>query len=113
MSGTKLLLTSKPPAIWSYGIVFLSVIAVAIISLWPSLHLQTAPASLFLCAILLGAWLGGAGPGLLATAISATLFYYYFLPPVHTFAAKPEEIPRFVVFFVAALFVWTLSAAQN
>jgi PAS domain S-box-containing protein len=50
---------------------------------------------------------------LLATTISATLFYYYFLPPVHTFAAKPEEIPRFVVFFVAALFVWTLSAAQN
>src|SRR5258708_681016 len=26
---------------------------------------------------------------------------------------KPEEIPRFIVFLVAALFVWTLSAAQN
>jgi C4-dicarboxylate-specific signal transduction histidine kinase len=99
--------------IWSYGIAVLSVIAVAIMSLWPSFHLQTAPASLFLCAILFGAWFGGAGPGLLATTISATLFYYYFLPPVHTFAAKPEEIPRFVVFFVAALFVWMLSAAQN
>jgi C4-dicarboxylate-specific signal transduction histidine kinase len=113
MSGTKLFLWSKPPVIWSYGIAVLSVIAVAIISLWPSFHLQTAPASLFLCAILFGAWFGGGGPGLLATTISATLFYYYFLPPVHTFAAKPEEIPRFVVFFVAALFVWTLSAAQN
>jgi len=113
MSGTKILLWSKPPVIWSYGIAVLSVIGVAIISLWPSFHLQTAPASLFLCAILFGAWFGGAGPGLLATTISATVFYYYFLPPVHTFAAKPEEIPRFVVFFVAALFVWTLSAAQN
>src|SRR5882672_4508853 len=113
MSGTKLLLWSKPPVIWSYAIAVLSVIAVAIMSLWPSFHLQTAPASLFLCAILFGAWFGGAGPGLLATTISATLFYYYVLPPVHTFAAKPEEIPRFVVFFVAALFVWTLSAAQN
>src|SRR5216683_2171330 len=113
MSGTKLLLRSKPPVIWSYGIAVLSVIAVAIISLWPSFHLQTAPASLFLCAILFGAWFGGAGPGLLATAISGTVFYYYFLPPVHSFAAKPEEIPRFVVFLVAALFVWTLSAAQN
>jgi len=113
MSGTKILLWSKPPVIWSYGIAVLLVIAVAIISLWPSFHLQTAPASLFLCAILFGAWFGGAGPGLLATAISATVFYYYFLPPVYTFAAKPEEIPRFIVFFVAALFVWTLSAAQN
>ena len=113
MSGTKLLLWSKPPVIWSYGIAVLSVIAVAIISLWPSFHLQTAPASLFLCAILFGAWFGGGGPGLLATAISATVFYYYFLPPIHSFAAKPEEIPRFVVFLVAALFVWTASAAQN
>jgi C4-dicarboxylate-specific signal transduction histidine kinase len=113
MSSTRPFLWSKPPVIRSYGIAGLSVIAVAIISLWPSFHLETAPASLFLCAILFGAWFGGGGPGLLATTISATLFYYYFLPPVHTFAAKPEEIPRFVVFFVAALFVWTLSAAQN
>jgi signal transduction histidine kinase len=76
MSSTKLFLWSKAPVIWSYGIALLSVIAVAIISLWPSFHLQTAPASLFLCAILFGAWLGGAGPGLLATALSATVFYY-------------------------------------
>ena len=113
MSSTKLFLWSKPPVIWRYGIAILSVIAVASISLWPAFHLQTAPASLFLCAILFGAWLGGAGPGLLATALSATVFYYYFLPPIHSFALKPEEIPRFIVFLVAALFVWTLSAAQN
>ena len=89
-------------------------IAVATISLWPSFHLQTAPASLFLCAIsVCRSWFGGGGPGLLATAISATFFYYYFLPPLHSFFVKPEEIPRFIVFLVAALFVWTLGAAQN
>jgi C4-dicarboxylate-specific signal transduction histidine kinase len=113
MSRSNPILWSKSPVIWSYGIAVLFVIAVAIISLWPPFHLETAPASLFLCAILFGAWFGGAGPGLLATAISATVFYYYFLPPVHSFAAKTEEIPRFVVFLVAALIVWTLSAAQN
>ena len=113
MSSTEPFLWSKRPVYRSYGIALVSVIAVAIISLWPSFHLQTAPASLFLCAILLGAWLGGAGPGLLGTALSATVFYYYFLPPVNSFALKPEEIPRFIVFLLAALFVWTLSAAQN
>ena len=113
MPSTKPLLWPKPPVIWSYGIVILSVIAVATISLLPWFHLQTAPASLFLCAILFGAWLGGAGPGLLATALSAIIFYYYFLPPVHSFAVKPEEIPRFVVFLVAAVFVWLLNAAQK
>jgi len=113
MSRFNRILWSKSPVIWSYGIAVLFVIAVAIISLWPPFHLETAPASLFLCAILFGAWFGGAGPGLLATAISATVFYYYFLPPVYSFAAKTEGIPRFVVFLVAALIVWTLSAAQN
>src|ERR1700686_1890864 len=113
MPSAKLLLWPKTSVIWSYGIAVLSVIAVAIVSLWPTFHLQAAPASLFLCAILFGAWLGGAGPGLLATALSAVVFYFYFLPPVHSFAAKPEEIPRFIVFLVAALFVWSLSAAQK
>jgi C4-dicarboxylate-specific signal transduction histidine kinase len=113
MSSAKLPLWPKTPVIWNYGIAVLSVIAVAIVSLWPTFHLQTAPASLFLCAILFGAWLGGAGPGLLATALSAIVFYYYFLPPVYSFAVKPEEIPRFVVFLVAALFVGSVSAAQK
>jgi C4-dicarboxylate-specific signal transduction histidine kinase len=107
------LLWSKPHVILGYGVAVSAVIAVAIVSLWPPVHLQTAPASLFLCAILFGAWFGGAGPGLLGTAISAPVFYYYFIPPVHSFAAKPEEIPRFLAFLVAALFMWALSAAQH
>jgi len=34
----------------------LSVIAALIISRWPALHLQDAPVSLFLCAVILSAW---------------------------------------------------------
>jgi len=50
---------------------------------------------------------------LLATALSAFAFYYYFLPPIYSLAAKPEEIPRLLVFTVSALFVGLLSAAQR
>src|SRR5260370_32687910 len=107
------LLWLKPPAIWSYGIAVLSVLAVLFISWWPVLHLQEAPVSLFLCAVILSAWFGGAGPGLLATALSAFAFYYYFLLPIYSLAAKPEEIPRLLVFAVSALFVGSLSAAQR
>src|SRR5580704_5301223 len=46
MSGTKLLLWSKPPVIWSYGIAVLSVAVTLIISRWPGFHLENAPASL-------------------------------------------------------------------
>jgi C4-dicarboxylate-specific signal transduction histidine kinase len=107
------LLWPKPPAIWSYWIAVLSVGAALIISRWPPLHLQDAPVSLFLCAVILSAWFGGVWPGLLATVLSAFAFYYYFLPPIHSLDAKPEEIPRLVVFMLSALFVGALSVAQR
>jgi len=50
---------------------------------------------------------------LLATALSAFAFYYYFLPPIYSLDAKPVEIPRLLVFTVSALFVGSLSAAQR
>jgi PAS domain S-box-containing protein len=107
------LLWPKPPAIWSYGIVVLSVAAALIISRWPVLHLQEAPVSLFLCAVILSAWFGGVGPGLFATALSALAFYYYFLPPIYSLGAKSEELPRVAVFMLSALFVGSLSIAQR
>ena len=113
MSGSNPLLWPKPPAIRSYGIAILSVAAALIISRWPALHLQDAPVSLFLCAVILSAWFGGAGPGLLATALSALAFYYCFLPPIYSLDPKPEEVPRFVVFMVSAVFVGSLSVAQR
>ena len=113
MARSNPLLWPKPPALWSYWIAVVSVAAALIISRWPTLHLQDAPVSLFLCAVILSAWLGGFWPGLLATALSALAFYYYFLPPLYSFHAKPEEIPRFAIFMVSALFVGSLSVAQR
>ncbi len=113
MSRSNPLLWPKPPAIWSYGVAVFSVGAALIISQWPALHLEAAPVSLFLCAVILSAWFGGVGPGLLATALSVLAFYYYFLPPIHSLGAKPGEIPRLVIFMVSALFVGSLSVAQR
>jgi C4-dicarboxylate-specific signal transduction histidine kinase len=113
MSRSNPFLWPKPPAILSYSIAVLSVAAALIISQLPAVHLQDAPVSLFLCGVILSAWFGGVGPGLLATALSALAFNYYFLPPIHSLGAKPEEIPRLVIFTVSALFVGSLSAAQR
>src|SRR5260370_14950610 len=112
MSRYNPLLWPKPLAIWNYGIAVLSVTTALIISRWPALHLEAAPVSLFLCAIMFSAWLGGPGPGLLATALATLAFNYYFLPPIYSLAAKPAEIPRILFFTVSALFVGPLSAAQ-
>jgi PAS domain S-box-containing protein len=107
------LLWPRPPAIWCYGIAVFSVAAALVISHWPPLHLQAAPTSLFLCAVMISAWLGGVGPGLLAIVLSCLAFNYYFLQPLNSFTVKSEEIPRFVVFGVSAVVAGSLSAAQR
>ncbi len=105
------LLWPKPPAIWGYGIAVVS--AVLTLSQLPAVHLQDAPVSLFLCAVILTAWFGGIGPGLLATALCALAFKYYFLPPIHSMTLKTDEIPRLAIFTVSALFAGALSAAER
>src|SRR5256885_614737 len=113
MSRFNALLWPKQTVIWGYAIAVLSVPLALTISRLPAVHLQDAPVSLFLCAVILSAWFGGVGPGLLATALSVLAFYYYFLPPIHSWVAKPGEIPRLVIFMVSALFVGSLSVAQR
>jgi transcriptional regulator with GAF, ATPase, and Fis domain len=107
------MLWRRPSWIWKYGVAVLSVAAAMFVSHWPLLHLEAAPVSLFLCAVMCSAWFGGAGPGLLATILSALAFYYGFLPPVYSLALKPDQTPRFVIFVVSALFVGALSVAQR
>jgi PAS domain S-box-containing protein len=103
----------KRRVIWIYGTALVSVAVALLLSQWPALHLEAAPVSLFFCAVMLSAWFGGFGPGLLATVLSTLVFYYYFLSPMHSLSAKPEEIPRLIVFALSALVVGTLSAAQR
>ncbi len=64
--------------------------------------------SLFLCAVMLSAWLGGVWPGLLAAAFS-----YYFVSPIFSLAVDSKEIPRFVMFVLAAVLVGSLGVAQR
>jgi C4-dicarboxylate-specific signal transduction histidine kinase len=113
MSMSNPLLWPKARVIWGYGIAILSVSLALLIAQCQLLHLEAAPVSLFLCAVMITAWFGGIGPGLFATALSSLAFDYYFLPPVYSLIAKPDEIPRLVVFTVSALLVGSLSAAQR
>src|SRR5215475_8438433 len=72
---------SSPPwpslrgAIPHYVAAVLAVAAAVVAGLLVDRFLQSAPfVSLFLCAILLAAWLGGLGPGLLAIGLSHSGF---------------------------------------
>jgi C4-dicarboxylate-specific signal transduction histidine kinase len=84
------------------------------IAWWIEDRWQSVPhVSLFLCAVMFSAWLGGIGPGLLASVLAILAFDYYFLPPVYSFLLYPSEISRLLFFALSALFVGSLSAAQR
>jgi PAS domain S-box-containing protein len=104
----------KPSTILRYAMAALSVVAALVAGLQLDRFLETAPfVSLFLCAIMFASWFGGVGPGFLATALSISAFDYYFLPPMHSVAVAFKDIPRLVLFAIAALFVIALNAAQR
>jgi PAS domain S-box-containing protein len=104
-----------PRIVLHYAVAILAVAAAVVAGLLLDHFLQAAPVvSLFLCMILLAAWLGGAGPGLLATALSILALDYYFIPPLHSFTVAPQELPRIVLFAIAALFsVWVCAAPRR
>jgi transcriptional regulator with PAS, ATPase and Fis domain len=101
------------PIAGAYATAVVSVLLALLIAHWPPIHLESAPVSLFLCAIMLSAWFGGAGPGSVAIILSSVAFYYGSLPPVDSFTAKPDQVARCAVFVVSALLVGTVSAAQR
>src|SRR5689334_12576931 len=106
---------SRLPLVGSYGVAVLSVSAAAALVLtWERyIHIESAPASLLFCAVMLSAWLGGLGVGLLATALSILALGYYITTPDYSLAAHRESIPRLAIFALAALFVCLLAAAQQ
>jgi C4-dicarboxylate-specific signal transduction histidine kinase len=108
-----LLWWSEPPAVLSYGLAVLSVAVALIISLLLDRYLVSAPASLFLCAVMFSAWYGGVRAGLLAVALSLLAFLYYFVSPIYSLYLPITELPRVIIFLVSALFVGFLSAAQR
>jgi PAS domain S-box-containing protein len=67
---------------WSYAVAVVLIAAALLIrwSLEPWLG-EHVPYLLFFPAILLAAWWGGPGPGILATALSAVAVMYFVLPP--------------------------------
>lgn len=55
---------------------------------------------LFIIPVALSAFIGGLGPGILATAVSVLLFEYYLLPPLHTllrFSSDSTDLSLFLL----------------
>jgi PAS domain S-box-containing protein len=73
----------------------------------------TAIYQLPLVAVLLSAWYGGRGPGLLASVICITGVSYWFVPPVKSFETSPDHLLPFSIFIALCLLVTQFSAGRR
>jgi signal transduction histidine kinase len=91
--------TSLPSRPLRYGVAVASVgLALGLKLLVNPVVLQeTTPFRLFLAAVVVSAWYGGLGPGLLATALAALVSDYFFISPINSFsgptAPSVETVP--------------------
>ena len=112
---------SEPSAVSRYATAVSSVALAIVVAHLLTVFLHTEPiASAMMSAVMLAAWFGGFGPGLLAIALAVLAIHYYVTPPVNSFAPKGNlfslevaELPRLILFSIAALFIAFLSSAQR
>lgn len=95
-----------------YGIAVVSVAAALIMTSVLQQYTDITP--LFYAAIVISAWFGGMGPGLLAVVLAEVSIDYYFVPPFYTLRLGPKHISFLVVFgFLAMLTSWMSSKRRK
>jgi PAS domain S-box-containing protein len=99
------------PVVQRYGLALAaSVVALVLTLLLTQLVHPRAPYALMLAAVMVSAWFGGLGPGLLATGVTAVTGYF-FLPPVGTWGLERSSLVWFALFILAAFLIGVLAAA--
>lgn len=93
-------------AVWTVGLAFLG-------TFLSSPFITPGLSPLFLLAVMVSAWRGGLGAGLLATALSTLATAYAFIPPHFSFSIDPDYLLRLFVFTIAAVIIGTLSSARR
>jgi K+-sensing histidine kinase KdpD len=103
--------TSSP--LLRYGVAVIAVALALLLTrlLWPLLDRTVF--SLFFAAVMVSAWYGGRGPGLLATAVAVLVIDIFFFHSVGTFVLDLQSLLRLTVFVMVALLISSLTAARK
>ena len=67
----------------------------------------------FFCAIVLSGWMGGFGPGILATFLSILALEYWLTLPLFAQRFSLSDVPKLVVFFFTGAFISWLARRQR
>ncbi len=94
----------------------IAVVSVALALLLASILSSRADPShftLFFAAVMVSAWYGGLGAGLLATVLSALSLDYFFISPIHALDFDLRALLRLSVFTLVAAVTSSLTAARK
>jgi PAS domain S-box-containing protein len=114
MAQSKLQLRIAQSPALRYGLAVASVTIAILIGLFLEQHeFHRGAIPLFLFAVALSAWYGGAGPAMLATALSTLSFDYYFAPPVHSLNFTLADVPAFLFLLSFGALITGFSAVRR
>ncbi|MBD0373622.1 MAG: DUF4118 domain-containing protein [Pyrinomonadaceae bacterium] len=79
--------------------------------LWPLI--EPSASTLFFAAIMIAAFYGGLGPGILVSSLSAMAIDYYFVPPYSALELSFANVVRAGVFMLVAVMISWLNSARK
>ncbi len=96
-----------------YGLAVTSVGLALLIThlLMPVMSATTSP--LFFAAVMLAAWYGGLGPGVVASVLATLALNYFFIPPLYTWSLKFADMLVSLVFTLAFVLISAQSAIRK
>ena len=77
------------------------------------MHAPTFQTPFFVCAIVLSSWMGGFGPGILATVLSIFALEFWLTLPLFTQPVSLSDAPKFILFFFTGAFISWLARRQR
>jgi len=111
-SGSQALTEHRSPLL-CYGVASAAVALALVLTLLLRPLLDPDVFSLFFAAVMVSAWYGGLGPGLLATALAVLVIDSFLLYPVDKFTLNLHSLLRLIVFMLIALLISSLTAARK
>lgn len=98
----------------TYGLAIATTIATLLVHQALSFIGNTPLLELFFIPIILSAYVGGLGPGLLAAGLAGTLGNYFLLPPVNSFAIDGlGVVAEWIVLLIAGVLISVLSEGMH
>lgn len=96
-----------------YGVAVLAVLSAWLLMLWldPWMSMKNSPFLMFFGAVLISAWYGGMGPGLLATFLSVPISTFFFIAPENSLLLQLSDSLRLFLFVLQGILMSSLCGA--